>query len=70
MTKKFVMMKKKCVMPSKLRDTDSEGGSAIASCLVFGCSVVDVCCFRCRNKKKKIPLCTGEEVDMDLGDME
>ena len=23
-----------------------------------------------RQKKKKIPLCTGEEVDMDLNDME
>lgn len=23
-----------------------------------------------RNKKKKIPLCTGEEVDMDLTNME
>ena len=23
-----------------------------------------------RNKKKKIPLCTGEEIDMDLSGME
>lgn len=34
------------------------------------CNIVTFMTFISRNKKKKIPLCTGEEVDMDLSAME
>lgn len=39
---------------------------------VEGTSRADITCHSKsrRNKKKKIPLCTGEEVDMDLSAME